>query len=80
MKELLSHIQIKVNDKVFVKDPQSSDLGQRIVSIGAKMIDELGFEEFTFKKLSKEINTTEASIYRYFENKHRLLIYLISIY
>jgi hypothetical protein len=40
----------------------------------------LGFEEFTFKKLSIEISTTEASIYRYFENKHKFLIYLINWY
>ena len=44
------------------------------------MIDQLGFEGFTFKKLSIEIESTEASIYRYFENKHRLLVYLISWY
>ena len=40
----------------------------------------MGFESFTFKKLSVEISSTEASIYRYFENKHRLLVYLISWY
>jgi AcrR family transcriptional regulator len=44
------------------------------------MIDELGFEEFTFRKLAKEINSTEASVYRYFENKHKLLLYLSSWY
>ena len=42
------------------------------------MICEMGFENFTFKKLANEINTTEASVYRYFENKHRLLIYIIT--
>ena len=44
------------------------------------MIDELGFEKFTFKKLAAEIDSTEASIYRYFENKHRLLVYMIAWY
>ncbi len=44
------------------------------------MIDELGFEAFTFKKLSLEMDSTEASVYRYFENKHRVLMYLISWY
>ncbi len=44
------------------------------------MIAELGFEAFTFKKLSIEVESTEASIYRYFENKHRLLVYLIAWY
>ncbi|MEM9895678.1 MAG: TetR/AcrR family transcriptional regulator [Bacteroidota bacterium] len=44
------------------------------------MIDKIGFEAFTFKKLSAAINSTEATIYRYFENKHRLLNYLITWY
>jgi len=32
------------------------------------------------KKLAEAIGTTEAGIYRYFENKHRLLIYLTAWY
>jgi AcrR family transcriptional regulator len=44
------------------------------------MIDQLGFEQFTFKKLANEIHSTEASVYRYFENKHKLLMYLIAWY
>ena len=44
------------------------------------LIDKLGFEAFTFKKLATEIGSTEASIYRYFENKHMLLLYLVSWY
>lgn len=44
------------------------------------MIDVLGFEKFTFKKLADKIESAEPSIYRYFENKHRLLVYLIAWY
>ena len=44
------------------------------------MIDAVGFESFTFRKLGQQINSTEASIYRYFENKHKLLLYLTSWY
>ena len=44
------------------------------------MIDELGFEQFTFKKLAQAIGSTEASVYRYYDNKHKLLIYLIAWY
>ncbi len=44
------------------------------------LIFELGFEQFTFKKLAIEINSTEATIYRYFENKHRLLLYILNWY
>ena len=76
----MTQLQLKLNDKLFQKDPQSTDLGMRIVEKSIELIDNLGFEAFTFKKLSIEIESTEASIYRYFENKHRLLIYLISWY
>lgn len=73
-------LQIKMNDSLFLKDPQSTELGKRIVHHSIHMIADLGFEAFTFKKLSVELESTEASIYRYFENKHRLLVYLIAWY
>lgn len=73
-------ITLTLNEKYFLKDPQHTDLGTKIVSSSIKLIDELGFEQFTFKKLAKEIHSTEASIYRYFENKHKLLMYLIAWY
>ncbi|MEM7551640.1 MAG: TetR/AcrR family transcriptional regulator [Bacteroidota bacterium] len=76
----MSTIQLVLSDKYYSKDPQTTDLGQKIIRSSIKMLDELGFEQFTFKKLAKEIDSTEASIYRYFENKHRLLIYLIAWY
>jgi AcrR family transcriptional regulator len=44
------------------------------------LIDEIGFENFTFRKLGKLIGSNESSIYRYFENKHKLLLYLSSWY
>ncbi len=44
------------------------------------MIDVMGFESFTFKKLAARIDSAEPSVYRYFENKHRLLVYLIAWY
>lgn len=76
MKGLLSNFDIKVNDKVYVKNPESSDLGKKIVAGGISLIDDLGFEHFTFKKLADEIGSTEASVYRYFESKHHLLVYV----
>lgn len=77
---MLLDIRIKMNDKLFLRNPEDSLLGKRIVSQGLVLINKLGFEDFTFKKLAAEIETTEASIYRYFENKHRLLVYLITWY
>lgn len=73
-------IQIQLNEKLFVRDPVSSDVGRSIVKQGAIMIDNLGLEEFTFKKLATKLKTNESSIYRYFENKHRLLVYLVDWY
>ena len=73
-------LSLRLNEKLFLRDPESSDLGRRILKYGIEMIHQLGFEAFTFKKLAEEIHTTEASIYRYFENKHRLLLYIITWY
>lgn len=80
MQELLSKVSIHVNEHIFLKDPESSDLGRRIISGSIDMLNDIGFEAFTFRKLAKDIETTEASIYRYFESKHKLLLYLTSWY
>jgi len=73
-------IQIKVSPELYLKDPDPSELGRKIVSSSIELINELGFEIFTFKKLGEEIGSPESSIYRYFESKHTLLIYLTSWY
>lgn len=73
-------IQIKLNEKLYLRDPQDTELGRRIISDGILLIDEIGFEQFTFKKLAERIHSTEASVYRYFENKHLLLVYLLCWY
>jgi len=72
--------QIEVNSKLYSKKPDSSELGQNILSKSIELIDEIGFEAFTFKKLGVAINSPESSIYRYFKNKHMLLVYLTSWY
>lgn len=70
----------KMNDKLYIRDPEQSEIGKNIVKSSVKLINKLGFEVFTFKKLAEEISSTEASVYRYFENKHRLLNYIVSWY
>ncbi len=80
MISLLSNLKIAVPDKIYIKDPESSDLGRRIVEHSIILIDELGFDSFTFKKLGLKIGSNESSIYRYFESKHKLLLYLTSWY
>jgi len=73
-------IQIQVNEHLYLRDPQDSKLGRNILQHGICLLDELGLEEFTFKKLAHRIESTEASIYRYFENKHKFLVYLLCWY
>ena len=73
-------LSFKVNEHIYLRDPESSELGKQIVKNAIDLIYELGFEHFTFKKLATKMSTTEASIYRYFENKHRLLLYILNWY
>tara|TARA_R110002072_G_scaffold72613_6_gene173444 strand:+ start:2052 stop:2741 length:690 start_codon:yes stop_codon:yes gene_type:complete len=80
MDRLLSTIKIQVNENLYNKDPETSELGKKIIENSIKLIHEIGVEAFTFKKLGKEIQSNESSIYRYFENKHKLLLYLTSWY
>lgn len=73
-------LKLQMSDNLYLRDPQETALGKKIIQYSIKMVDELGLESFTFKKLSVAIDSTEASIYRYFENKHKLLVYLITWY
>ncbi len=80
MDVLLSQIKINVNESVYLKDPETSALGKSIVSESIRLIHDLGFEQFTMRKLADAIGSPESSVYRYFENKHKLLLYLTSWY
>ena len=80
MDSILNNLKIQVNSKIYVKDPETSTLGKKIIEHSILLINEIGFEEFTFKKLGELIGSNESSIYRYFENKHKLLVYLSSWY
>jgi AcrR family transcriptional regulator len=73
-------LQIKMNEALFLRNPESSELGKKIIKHSTQLIYKNGFESFTFKKLAEDIGTTEASVYRYFENKHKLLVYLVAWY
>ena len=73
-------LNIFINEGLYLRNPEGSELGKNIIKHSIISIHKNGFESFTFKKLAEEIGTTEAGIYRYFENKHKLLIYLTSWY
>jgi AcrR family transcriptional regulator len=73
-------LSFRLSENLYVRDPQETELGRNIIQRSIKMIDKLGFEDFTFRKLAVAIHSTEASVYRYFDNKHKLLIYLMDWY
>lgn len=77
---MLSNITFRVSQSACLKDPTESELGKRILSESIHLLDEIGLEQFTFKKLAIAMGSTEASVYRYFENKHKLLVYLANWY
>ena len=72
--------EISIPPGLALRDPLQSKLGRRIISHGILLMDEIGFEAFTFKKLAKKMGSNETSLYRYFENKHCLLLYLVVWY
>jgi len=76
MEQLLQKIKVDINENLYLKDPFSSELGKEIIAKSIKCIREHGLENFNFKKLATEVGSTEAAIYRYFENKHKLMLFL----
>ncbi len=73
-------LQIAMNEALYLRNPESTALGKNIIKHSIQLIHKNGFEAFTFKKLAEDIGTTEAGVYRYFENKHKLLVYLVAWY
>lgn len=63
-----------------LRNPLQSKLGKSILTNSVILLDEIGFESFTFKKLAEKMGSNETSLYRYFENKHYLLLYLVVWY
>ena len=73
-------VHVRMNEHLFLRDPEGSELGRKIVRESIALFGEIGLEEVTFRKLAERMGTKEASIYRYFENKHRLLVYVVAWY
>ena len=71
---------ISIPKDLSLKNPLESKLGKSIISHSIVLFDEIGFEAFTFKKLAIKMGSNETSLYRYFENKHFLLLYLVVWY
>src|SRR5690554_3446841 len=73
-------LKLNINKGLYIRNPEDTELGKKILDHSVQLIHNIGFEAFTFKKLAESIGTTEAGVYRYFENKHKLLIYITAWY
>jgi len=71
---------ISIPEELSLRDPLESKLGRSIITHSIILLDEIGLEAFTFKKLAKRMGSNETSLYRYFINKHYLLLYLVVWY
>ena len=58
----------------------ASPMGSRILAEGLVLMNDIGLEAFTFKKLAERIGCTEVTVYHYFANKQRLLQYYFQMY
>ena len=73
-------LRIELNEHLYSKNPGDSEIGRRLLLEAVRLVDEIGFEQFTFKKLATRMGSSDATLYRYFDNKHQLLNYLVSWY
>lgn len=71
---------LNIPQGLFLRDPLQSTIGKKIITHSIELIEEIGFESFTFRKLAKAMGSNETTLYRYFENKHLLLLYLVVWY
>jgi AcrR family transcriptional regulator len=72
--------EVRMPEGLVLRNPLRTELGRKIISHSIDLIDEIGFESFTFKKLATRMDSNETSLYRYFENKHLLLLFLVVWY
>jgi len=74
------HLHLRPDTSLSLKDPEATELGRSMLIGGLELMNELGLEAFTFKKLADHIGCTEVSLYKYFPNKQRLLQYYFQLY
>lgn len=73
-------LTFNINEHLYLRDPERSEIGRSIIKQSIGLICAIGFEQFTFKKLALQIGSTEATIYRYFSSKYKLLTYILNWY
>lgn len=76
----MSRYSFSLSSDLYLRDPLSSDKGKAILKEGAPLILSAGLEAFTAKKLAEAAGLTEATVYKYFANKQKLLQYYFQLY
>lgn len=76
----MSSVQLRPDPELRLRDPERTELGRAMLSGGLGLMNEIGLEAFTFRKLAASIGSTEVTLYRYFPNKQRLLQYYFQLY
>jgi AcrR family transcriptional regulator len=74
------HLLFKPDAALSLREPTATELGRSVLVEGLALLNELGLEAFTFRKLAARAGCTEVSIYKYFANKQRLLQYHFQLY
>ena len=54
---------VAIPSGLYLRDPLQTELGRNIIGHSVVLIDELGFEAFTFKKLAMRMGSNETSLY-----------------
>jgi AcrR family transcriptional regulator len=76
----LRFVVLKPDPALSLRDPEGTELGRAVLVEGLALMNELGLESFTFRKLASKVGSTEVSLYKYFPNKQRLLQYYFQLY
>ena len=50
MNAVLSNFNISVQESIYNKNPESSELGKRIIQNSIELLDEIAIDSFMFKK------------------------------
>ncbi|MBI1304114.1 MAG: TetR family transcriptional regulator [Phycisphaera sp.] len=73
-------VHLRPDPALSLRDPEGSEVGRAMLVDGLALMNALGLEAFTFRKLAAEIGSTEVTLYKYFPNKQRLLQYYFQLY
>lgn len=76
----MSAVHLRPDPALSLRDPEQTEVGRAMLAGGLELMNDIGLEAFTFRKLAAEIGSTEVTLYKYFPNKQRLLQYYFQLY